>query len=76
MSCGIGHRLDSDPELLWLWLWPAATAPIQPLGWEPLYATGAALKKTKKKKKITTNTSETGDHQQTVFSGLMFSHLE
>ena len=36
--------------LLWLWLWhrPAATAPIQPLAWEPPYATGAALKKKKK----------------------------
>ena len=32
---------------------PAATAPIQPLAWEPPYAAGAALKgqKTKDKKK-------------------------
>ena len=33
-----------DPELLWLWCRPAAVAPIQPLAWEPLYATGVALK--------------------------------
>ena len=30
---------------------PAATALIGPLAWEPLYATGAALKSKKKKKK-------------------------
>ena len=47
MSCGVGHRCGSDLALLWLWLWhgPAATALIQPLAWEPPYATGAALKK-------------------------------
>ena len=39
-----------DLELLWLWRRPVATAPIQPLAWEPPYATGTALKKTKKKK--------------------------
>ena len=27
-----------------LWLWPAATAPIRPLAWEPPYAEGVALK--------------------------------
>ena len=51
VSCGIGRRRGSDPVLLWLWRGPAATAPIQPLAWEPLYAMGAALEKTKKKKK-------------------------
>ena len=51
MSCGVGCRRDSDPMLLWLWLWPAATAPIGPLAWEPLYATGVALEKAKKDKK-------------------------
>ena len=52
MSCGVGHGRSSDPELLWHR--PAATAPIQPLGWEPLYAVSMALKRheTKKKKKI------------------------
>ena len=39
-----------DPELLWLWCRPAATAPIKPLAWEPPYAAGAALKRQKKKK--------------------------
>ena len=55
MSCGVGCRRGSDLALLWLWLWPAALAPIRPLAWEPPHAiaTGAALKrqKTKDKKK-------------------------
>ena len=50
MSCGIGHRCGSDPVLLWLWRRPAATAPIRLLAWEPPYAMGAALEKTKTKK--------------------------
>jgi len=52
MSCGVGHRRGSDPALLWLWRRPAAIAPIRPQAWEPPYATGAALEKTKKKKKF------------------------
>ena len=51
MSCGVGRRQDSDPSLLWLWCRPAATAPIGPRAWEPLYAAGAALKKDKREKK-------------------------
>jgi len=52
MSCGVGLRRSSDPALLWLWLWPAATAPNGPLAWEPPQAAmGAALKDKKKKKK-------------------------
>ena len=42
MSCGAGGRHGSDPALLWLWRRPVATAPIQPLAWEPPYAAGAA----------------------------------
>ena len=45
MSCGVGHRLDSDPALLWLWRRSAATALIGPLAWEPPYAMDAALKR-------------------------------
>ena len=53
MSCGVGHRLSSDPAWLWLWLWcrPAATALIRPLAWEPPQAAGAALKRPKEKEK-------------------------
>ena len=51
MSCGVGHRQDLDPELLWLWCRPAATALIRPLVWEPPYAAGAALEKAKRQKK-------------------------
>ena len=46
----MGHRRGSDPVLLWLWRRPEATAPIRPLAWEPPYAAGVALEKTKKKK--------------------------
>ena len=36
--------------MLWLWVRPVATALIRPLAWEPPYAAGAALEKTKNKK--------------------------
>ena len=48
MSCGVGHRSGSDPMFLWLWRRLVVTAPNGPLGWEPPYAAGAALKKKKK----------------------------
>ena len=51
MSCGVGHRLDLDLALLWLWRRPAATVPIRPLAWELPYATGVALKSQKKREK-------------------------
>ena len=51
MSCGVGRRRGSDPTLLWLWGRLAAEAPIRPLAWEPSYAVGAALEKTKRPKK-------------------------
>ena len=51
MSCGVGRRRGSEPVLLWLWHRPAAVALIKPLAWEPPYAVGTALKKTKDKKK-------------------------
>ena len=44
VSCGIGNRCGSDPELLWLWYRPEAAALIRPLAWEPPYAAGVALK--------------------------------
>ena len=51
MSCGVSRRSGLDPELLWLWGRPVATAPIRPLAWEPPYAAGVALKRQKDKKK-------------------------
>ena len=51
MSCGVGLRHSSDPELLWLQCRWVATAPIRTLDWEPTYATGVVLEKTEKKKK-------------------------
>ena len=47
MSYGVG--IDKARILLWLWARPAATTPIGPLAWELPYATGAALKQSKKK---------------------------
>ena len=45
MHCGVGCRCGLDPTLPWLWCRPAATAQIGPLGWDPPYATGVALKR-------------------------------
>ena len=53
MSCGVGRRCGSNPELLWLWLRPMATALIGPLAWEPPNVAGAALEKAKRQNKQT-----------------------
>ena len=45
MSCGAGRRRGSDTKLLWVWCRLAATALIQPLAWEPPYATISTLKR-------------------------------
>ena len=42
VSCGVGCRRGSDPELLWLWRRPVAAARLRPIAWEPTYAAGAA----------------------------------
>ena len=62
MSCGVGHRHGSDPKLLWPWRRPGATDPVQPLAWEPPYATGVALKRSKKKKESDIATSRGVSH--------------
>jgi len=68
VSCGVGGRRGSDPELLWLWRRPAATAPIQPLAWQPPYAAGTALKKAKQNKtKQTCITFEQLQTNQTLY---------
>ena len=43
-------QMHSEPMILWLWCRLTAAAPIQPLAWEPPYATSVALKKKKVKK--------------------------
>ena len=53
MSCDGGHRCSSDLACLRLWCRPVAGAPIQPLAWKRPYATGAALKRPKRKKRKT-----------------------
>ena len=55
LSCGVGCRYGWDPALLWFWRRLAATAPIQPLSWEPPYATGAAQEIAKRQKQKQTN---------------------
>ena len=50
MSYGVGCRCGLNPTLLWLWHRLVATAPIRPIAWEPPYAKGVALEKTKDKK--------------------------
>ena len=47
LAQSVGHRHDSNLELLGLQCRPAAIALIQPLAWEPSYATGVALKSKK-----------------------------
>ena len=46
MSCGIGRRHTSDPELLWHRL--AAAAAVRPLAWDLPYAAGVAIKSKKR----------------------------
>ena len=48
--CSLALLRVKDPVLPWLWYRLAATAVIGPLAWEPPYAVGVALEKTKKKK--------------------------
>ena len=49
VNCGIGLRPGLDLALLWLWCRPAAAARIHPPAWELPYATGATLKRQKKR---------------------------
>ena len=51
-----------DLALLWLWHRLAPIALIQPLAWEPPYATGVALKRQKKKKDF----SKKENHQNSL----------
>ena len=47
----LGGARREGTALLWLGRRLAATAPIQPLAWEPPYAAGGALEKAKRPKK-------------------------
>ena len=49
MRCGVGHRCNLDPVLLWLWGRPAAVALIRLLAQELPHAAGGALKRERKK---------------------------
>ena len=56
MSCGVCRRQGTDPTLLWQRNRLAAAAPIQPLAWELIHATGEALKSKNKKQKTKNQT--------------------
>ena len=51
VSCGIGQRCSSDPEVLWLQHKLATAAAVQPLAWELPYATGVGLERKEGRKK-------------------------
>src|SRR5512145_2039697 len=88
MSCGVGCRRGSDPAVLWLWLRPVATAPIQSLAWEPPYAAGAAqeratittttttTKKTKDKKKKKKKKKKLKEKKTLLCSDIMIVQFE
>ena len=63
MSWDVGRRRGLDLALLWLWCKLAATALIRPLAWEPSYASGVSLKKTKEKKKKKKEEEEEDDQR-------------
>ena len=65
MSCGVSGRRSSDLALLWLWCRPVATALIGPLAWDPPYAAGATLEKTKKDE-TTTKRNQTKKKQKFI----------
>ena len=67
-----------DPELLWLWCRPRATAPIGPLAWEPPYATGMALKdkKTKKGQKRKQIVTMFGDEYYCVNHFAIYTYIQ
>ena len=78
MSCGVVRRHGSDPALLWLWHRPVATAPIQPLAWEPPYAEGVALEMAKRPKKKEKKIAQTGFQIVTLcrlYTGHLLSFL-
>ena len=58
VSCDVGRRRSLDLALRRLCHRPAAVALIWPLAWEFPYAAGAALKRTKKKKKLSVVTTK------------------
>ena len=63
VSCGVGRRHGSDPELLWLGCWPAAVAPIRPFAWKLAHASSVALKSQKQNKtKNLSNDNTEQDH--------------
>ena len=51
VSCDVGCRHSSDPDLLYLWCRLAATAPIQLPAWEPPYVLQERSHKDKKQNK-------------------------
>ena len=69
MSCSVGCKQGLDPALLWLWCRLEVTAPIHPLAWELLYATGTALKSKQINKIQKKKNSIHKGHSEKLFKG-------
>ena len=72
MSCDVGCRRGSGPLLLWLWCRLAVVALIRPPTWEPPYASGVALKRSKKKKKLSFSSGRLKMLPRSVFIFIQF----
>ena len=75
MSHGVGHRLSSDPLLLWLWCRLAAVTSIQPLAWEFPYAAGTALKNKQTNRQKTLKLKFSFKKHSTLLSELPLTYL-
>ena len=69
MSCGVGHRCSSDPELLSLWCRPAATAPDWTPSLETSICRGCGPKKRQKDKGYHFSLSFLGGQTHGMFPG-------
>ena len=76
MSCGVGRRHGSDPALLWLWLRPAAAAPLSPLAWELPYAAHATLRTKKKEKRKKWSVEYLNRHSAKLDRQMANKHME
>ena len=75
LSCGVGHRQESDPTRLCLWCRLAAETSIGPLAWELPCVASAALGEKKKKYFVLKPNQKIGDTLKTIISSLIPSQV-
>ena len=75
MMCGIGHRCNWDPVLLWLWCGLTDADPIRPSAQEIPHATDVALKRKIKQIKIQEDRRILCAHSLEKLLGLTDWHL-